>query len=64
MTGPVKIRLRGGTKRVQGRTRKYLKKTDTEVLRTDRIPRERGLLRRIQETEYRTEKITFLIYVV
>jgi hypothetical protein len=48
----------------QDRTREDLKKTDTEILRTDRIPQEKGSLRRIQEPEYRTEKITSLVYVV
>jgi hypothetical protein len=41
-----------------------LRKTDTELLRTDRIPQENGLLRRIQEPEYRTENIKSLVYVV
>jgi hypothetical protein len=30
----------------------------------DRIPQEKGLLKRIQEPEYRTEKINSLVYVV
>jgi hypothetical protein len=38
--------------------------TDTEILRTDRIPRERELLGTTQEPEHRTEKITSLVYVV
>jgi hypothetical protein len=42
------------------RTRKALKKATTEILRTQ----EKESLRRIQEPEYRTEKITTLVYVV
>jgi hypothetical protein len=38
--------------------------TDTEILRTDRILQEKGLLRRIEEPEYRTERITSLVHVV
>jgi hypothetical protein len=45
----------------QYRTSEDLKKTDTEILRTDRISQEKELLRRIQELEYRTEKITSLV---
>jgi hypothetical protein len=33
----------------------------SEILRRDRIPQEKGLLRRIQEREYRTEKIKSLV---
>jgi hypothetical protein len=40
-----------------------VQKTDTEILRTDRTPQEKELLR-IQEPEYRTEKMTSLVYVV
>jgi hypothetical protein len=35
-----------------------------EILRTDRKPQEKELLRRTQEAEYRTEKINSLVYVV
>jgi hypothetical protein len=35
-----------------------------QIVRTDRIPQERGSLRRIQEPECRTEKIKSLVYVV
>jgi hypothetical protein len=35
-----------------------------EWLQTGRILQEKGLLRRIQEPEYSTEKITSLVYVV
>jgi hypothetical protein len=38
-----------------------VKKRGTEILRTDRIPQERELLRRTQEPEYRTEKIKSLV---
>jgi hypothetical protein len=41
-----------------------VEKTDTEILRTDRIPQGKGSLRRTQEREHRTEKITSLVYVV
>jgi hypothetical protein len=47
--------------RYECRTRKDLKKADTEILRTDRIPQEKELLRRIQEPKYRTEKIKSLV---
>jgi hypothetical protein len=30
----------------------------------DRIPQEKGLLRRIQEPKYKTEKKKYLVYVV
>jgi hypothetical protein len=43
------------------RTRKDLTKTDTEILWRETIPQEKGLVRRIQEPEYRTEKITSLV---
>jgi hypothetical protein len=33
-------------------------------MRTDRTQQEKGLLRRIQETEPRTERIKSLVYVV
>jgi hypothetical protein len=45
----------------QDRTMEDLKKTDTEILQTDRIPQEKGSLRRIQEPEHRTENITSLV---
>jgi hypothetical protein len=35
-----------------------------EIPQTDTLPQEKGLLRRIQVPEYRTEKITSLVYVV
>jgi hypothetical protein len=41
-----------------------MKKTGTKILRTDRIPQEKGFLRRIQEPGYKTKKITSLVYVV
>jgi hypothetical protein len=34
-----------------------MKKTETEIRRTDKIPQEKESLRRIQEPGYRTEKI-------
>jgi hypothetical protein len=40
------------------------KKVDSEILRTDRIPQEKGSLRKIQEPEYRTERIKSLVYAV
>jgi hypothetical protein len=43
---------------------KDLKTTDTEILRTDRIPQEKGLLRKNQEPEHRTERIKSLVYVM
>jgi hypothetical protein len=54
----VKNRLPGLRQTVQSeyRARKELKKTDTETLRTDRIPQEKGSLRRIQETDS-TERV-------
>jgi hypothetical protein len=59
----VRIRLRDRVERVQYRKRKDLKGADTEILRTDRIPRKKVLLR-IQEPKYRTGRITSLVYVV
>jgi hypothetical protein len=53
----MRIHPQDRTERVQYRTRKDLKKADNEILWTDRIPQEKGSLRRIQEPEYRTEKI-------
>jgi hypothetical protein len=41
-----------------------VKKTDAEILRTDRTPQEKKLLRKMQEPEHGTEKITSLVYVV
>jgi hypothetical protein len=37
---------------------------DSPVKKTERIPQEKELLRRVQELEYRTEKIKCLVYVV
>jgi hypothetical protein len=37
--------------------------SEEDILRTDRIPQEKELLRRIQEPEYKTEKIKSLVYV-
>jgi hypothetical protein len=48
----------------QDRTREDLKKTDTEILRADRIRQAKELLRSAQKPEYRTEKITSSVYVV
>jgi hypothetical protein len=45
-------------------SKKLLRKEDTEILRTDRIPQEKGLLKRIQEPEYRPEKINSLVQAV
>jgi hypothetical protein len=42
----------------------YRAKTETEILRTDRISREKGLLGSIQEPEYWTKKAKSIVYVV
>jgi hypothetical protein len=56
----VRIRLGDRTERVQNETQdstEWLKKTDAEILRTERMPQETELLTRIQEPGYRTEKM-------
>jgi hypothetical protein len=45
-------------------TRKDLKQTDTEILKTEIIPQEKELLGRMQEPEHRTERRKSLVYVV
>jgi hypothetical protein len=52
IVGTVRNRLRDSTEQAQNETQNDGRR---QILRTDRIPQKKELLRRIQEPEYRTE---------